>query len=230
MEVQRQFRAIIYESRQGERTDLSDETSYSDYKKSDNSIGEIQQARIRAANRAAEAIPVISELLDRRLIAIDVAALLGRDIKDPENLTAEEREYVDKRDLIGYRINGHSRMSEATERDVIKAVCCDIPLGEAVLDAYMLPSGEKRIGVENTGVALGYSTRFFYQRTKRQSKALKALQGMGFSGEQIWVNILRQGNHRTNAFNLSRVDGLTFLGFSRTSQAKFTQSHPSITS
>jgi hypothetical protein len=90
-------------------------------------------------------------------------------------------------------------MSEATERDVIKAVCCDIPLGEAVLDAYMLPSGEKRIGVENTGVALGYSTRFFYQRTKRQSKALKALQGMGFSGEQIWVNILRQGDDKRGA-------------------------------
>jgi hypothetical protein len=34
-----------------------------------------------------------------------VAALLGRDIKDSENLTAEEREYVDKRDLIGLRLN-----------------------------------------------------------------------------------------------------------------------------
>jgi hypothetical protein len=87
-----------------------------------------------------------------------------------------------------------SEMPEADKNDVIKAVCCDIPLGESVLDAYMLPDGEKRIGVENTGIALGYSTRFFYQRTKRQSKALKALQGMGFSGEQIWVNIIRQGD------------------------------------
>ncbi|MBU7581528.1 MAG: hypothetical protein KAF91_01200 [Nostoc sp. TH1S01] len=104
LEVKRKFRAIIYESRQGERTDLLDETSYSHYKKLDNSIGEIQQARIRAANRAAEAIPEIAELLDRGLIAIDVAAQLGRDIKDPENLTAEEREYVDKRDLIGIRL------------------------------------------------------------------------------------------------------------------------------
>lgn len=31
--------------------------------------------------------------------------MLGRDIKEPDNLTAEEREYVDKRDLIGLRIN-----------------------------------------------------------------------------------------------------------------------------
>jgi hypothetical protein len=90
-------------------------------------------------------------------------------------------------------------MSEATEPDVIKAVSCEIPLGEAVLDAYMLPNGEKRIGVENTGIALGYSERFFYHRTKRQSKALKALQGIGFSGEQIWVKIIRQGNDKRGA-------------------------------
>jgi hypothetical protein len=50
-------------------------------------------------------IPVIGELLDRGLIAIDIAAQLGRNIKDPNNLTVEERDYVDKRDLVGVRIN-----------------------------------------------------------------------------------------------------------------------------
>ncbi|HEY9851756.1 MAG TPA: hypothetical protein V6D28_19950 [Leptolyngbyaceae cyanobacterium] len=88
-------------------------------------------------------------------------------------------------------------MAEPIESDVIKAVCCEIPLGESVLDAYMLPSGEKRLGIENAGIALGYSERFFFQRTKRESKALKALQGMGFSGEQIWlkpININEDGD------------------------------------
>lgn len=106
-EVQRKFRAIIYESRQGERTDLiddiddvEDETSPTEWGK----LKHAQQEYLRAANRAVEAIPVIGELLDRGLIAIKVAALLGRDIKDLENLTAEEREYVDKRDLIGLRL------------------------------------------------------------------------------------------------------------------------------
>lgn len=104
-EVQREFRAIIYESRQGERTDLiNQETSRSHCGKF-NELSSRQQESLRAANRAAEAIPIIKELLDRGLIAIDVAAQLGRDIKDPKNLTAEEREYVDRRDLIGYRIN-----------------------------------------------------------------------------------------------------------------------------
>lgn len=103
-EIQRRFRALIYESRQGERTDLGDETSYGDRKKLGEELNSTQRSVIRATTRAAQALPVIEDLLDRGLIAIDVAAKLGRDIKDPNNLTAEEREYVDKRDLIGFRI------------------------------------------------------------------------------------------------------------------------------
>jgi hypothetical protein len=115
-EVQRKFRAIIYESRQGQRTDLidSDETSRLEVGKS-NELVSRHQERIRAANRAAEAIPEVADLLDRGLIAIDVAAQLGRDIKDPENLTAEEREYVDKRDLIGIRLRQYIYTSPIPE-------------------------------------------------------------------------------------------------------------------
>ena len=110
-EVQRRFRTIIYESRQGERTDLiNDETSRLDGGKF-KELGNRHQERLRAANRAAETIPAISVLLDRGLIAIDIAAQLGRDIKDPDNLTAEEREYVDKRDLVGVRINQYIHTS-----------------------------------------------------------------------------------------------------------------------
>jgi hypothetical protein len=88
-------------------------------------------------------------------------------------------------------------MPEATEPDVIKAISCEIPLGESVLDTYMLPSGEKRIGLENTGLALGYTERWFYNRTKRQSKSLKALQAIGFTGAQLWVSVIRQQEDKT---------------------------------
>ena len=102
LEVQSQFRKLISESRQGERTDLiDDETSPTEWGK----LKHAQQEYLRAANRATEAIPVIGELLNRGLMSIKVAALLGRDIKDLNNLTAEERDYVDKRDLVGVRIN-----------------------------------------------------------------------------------------------------------------------------
>lgn len=102
--VQRRFRTIIYESRQGERTDIIVDENGT-FPLEGGKLKHTQQERLRAANRAAEAILVIGELLDRGLIALDVAAQLGRDIKDPNNLTAEERDYVDKRDLVGIRIN-----------------------------------------------------------------------------------------------------------------------------
>lgn len=96
-------------------------------------------------------------------------------------------------------------INEPDESGVIKAVAAEIALGTATLDVYMLPSGEKRVGVENIGVALGYSKRFFFQRTKRQSKTLDALQGMGFSGEQIWLKIIRQGEDRRGASSSKTV-------------------------
>lgn len=98
-------------------------------------------------------------------------------------------------------------MAETSPHELVKAVCCSLNLGESVLDAYMLPSGEKRLGVENVGIALGYSERFFFGRTKRESKALKTLRGMGFSGEQIWVNIIRQGDDKRGA-SLAKTVGL----------------------
>jgi len=48
-------------------------------------------------------------------------------------------------------------MAEIAELNVIKAIWCDIPLGSSVLDAYMLPSGEKRIGGSGTSLAIGYT-------------------------------------------------------------------------
>ncbi len=80
-EVQRKFRAIIYESRWGQRTDIIDDTDDVDDGTSPTEWGKLkhaQQEYLRAADRAAEAIPTIGELLDRGLISIKVAALLAQ--------------------------------------------------------------------------------------------------------------------------------------------------------
>lgn len=82
--------------------------------------------------------------------------------------------------------------NETNESNVIKAVAAELNLDEMTLDVYMLPDGEKRVGLESIGDALGYSTKVFLQRTKRQSKTLKELQGMGFTNEQMWVKIISQ--------------------------------------
>ncbi|MEC4806773.1 MAG: hypothetical protein SAJ12_01195 [Jaaginema sp. PMC 1079.18] len=73
------------------------------------------------------------------------------------------------------------------ELGAMNAISVEITLGQAVINAYMLPSGEKRLGIENVGLALGYSEQFFFTKTKRQSKTLQTLKNMGFSGEYIWV-------------------------------------------
>ncbi len=95
--------------------------------------------------------------------------------------------------------------------NLVKAVTCDIPLGKSALDAYMLPSGEKRLGVENVGIALGYSKRFFFQRTSRDSKTLKVLKDMGFSGEQIWVDIIRHGDKDKDSWRAKTISLRDFI-------------------
>lgn len=86
-------------------------------------------------------------------------------------------------------------LNEPDESGVIKAVSAEINLGVTTLDAYMLPDGEKRLGIEKTGLALGYTERWFYNRTKRKSKWLKALQDKGFTGAQVEVRVIRQSEN-----------------------------------
>jgi hypothetical protein len=85
-------------------------------------------------------------------------------------------------------------LNEPDEFGVIKAVSRQIDLGNTILDAYLLPDGEKRLGIEKIGIALGYTERWFYNRTKRRSKWLKALQDKGFTGAQIEVRVIRQSD------------------------------------
>lgn len=156
-EVQRQFRTLTYESRQGERTDLiNDETSPLEGGK----LKHTHQERIRAANRAAEAIPIIGELLDRRVIAIDLAAKLGRYIKDPDNLTADEREYVETRDLIGLRINEYTDSNPIPE-DEYKEPAYGRELNRFVKDLLGIKDRSKQIRMDHPKKAADKLLQFY---------------------------------------------------------------------
>jgi len=101
------------------------------------------------------------------------------------------------------------------ESSLIKAVAAEIDLGTARLDVYMLPSGEKRIGIENTGIALGYTERWLYDRTKRE-KSLKVLRDAGFTNDQVWASVLGQGITPTQPYlvkTISRRDFVKLLIF-----------------
>lgn len=158
-EVQRQFRTLIYESRQGERTDLiDDETSGLQVPKLE--LEERQQKRIRATNRAAEAIPIIGELLDRGIIAIDLAAKLGRDIKDPENLTADEREYIENRDLIGLRIKEYTHSNPIPE-DEYKEPAYSRELNRFVKDLLGIKDRSKQVRMDHPKKATDKLLQFY---------------------------------------------------------------------
>ncbi|MDJ0509338.1 MAG: hypothetical protein QNJ64_08810 [Crocosphaera sp.] len=96
--------------------------------------------------------------------------------------------------------------------NAVKAVTCEINLGKSVLDAYMLPDGEKRIGIENIGVALGYLTsKVFFQRTELESTTLKELKEIGFSGKQIWVKTI--GNDDANRKTIGLRDFIKLVTY-----------------
>jgi hypothetical protein len=173
-EIRWQFRTLIYESRQGERTDLTEETSRSDCGKFEE-LSSRQQENIRASNRAAEAIPILKELLDRGLIAIDIAAKLGRDIKDPDNLTADEREYVEDRDLIGLRINQYIDTNIIPE-DEYKEPAYRRELNRFVKDLLGLKDRSKSVRMDNPKKAADKLLQFY------QGDKLKTL-----------IDYLRQG-------------------------------------
>jgi hypothetical protein len=96
-------------------------------------------------------------------------------------------------------------MAETPE--VIRAVNCNIPLGKSVLDAYMLPNGEKRFGISGASQALGYTERWLYNRTNRTSKWLNTLQEAGFTGAQLDVSVLRK-DESTRGASLAKTISL----------------------
>ena len=193
LEVQRKFRAIFIESEQGQRTDLIDGTSGSDCPKLD--LSERQQKNLRAANRAAQAIPVIGELLDRGLIAIDVAALLGRDIKDPESLTAEEREYIDKRDLVGLRISQYIYTNPILE-DEDKEPAYSRELNSHVKDLLGIKDRSKSVRMDNPKKAAEKLLQF-YQGDKLQDLIAHLRQGVGTNAVHSEPTS-EQSNHRNS--------------------------------
>jgi hypothetical protein len=80
------------------------------------------------------------------------------------------------------------------EVEITQAIAAVIPLGESELDVYMLGSQEKRLGIEGIGIALGYTNRWYYDRTSRKSKWLEGLKNKGFKGTPQSLRVVWQDN------------------------------------
>jgi len=95
--------------------------------------------------------------------------------------------------------------------DTIRAVNAELKLaGDVALDCYMLPDGEKRIGVTGASLAIGRSKEYLGRLPKNGKKALKALQEQGFTGCQIEVQISSE-RYGTRSQTISVRDFIKFV-------------------
>ena len=76
---------------------------------------------------------------------------------------------------------------------MIRAIRAIVELDDFSFDAYQMPNGEKRIGFSGAASVLGYDKSWLGRLHKTESKQLKAIQGMGYSGLLTEVEIVQQG-------------------------------------
>jgi hypothetical protein len=89
---------------------------------------------------------------------------------------------------------------------IIKSQRATIEYVEGIsVDGYMMPNGEFRVGMVGASLALGYGRQWLTQVLTREGKALKALQGIGFTGfsKEIDLDAINGGGTKASTLSLS---------------------------
>jgi hypothetical protein len=89
--------------------------------------------------------------------------------------------------------------------NTVRAIRVNVNLGDFSFDAYELANGERRIGFAGTANVFGYADNWLGRLHKNESKQLKAIQAMGYSGLQKEVEVLHQA-YGTRANTISKRD------------------------
>ena len=66
--------------------------------------------------------------------------------------------------------------------NIVRSIRAELNLGSKIIDCYMFPDGEKRIGIGGASIAIGRSKEYLGRLQKSESKAFKALSGIGYTG------------------------------------------------
>ncbi|MGB5631684.1 MAG: hypothetical protein WBM44_06050 [Waterburya sp.] len=122
--VQRKFRELVYQAKQGERSDLKPEPKVEVQipAKKPKGTSDSNKACERAANRAAKAVPKLDKLLDEGLVSKRNAAKVGQKIKNPEEPTEKEQEIIQQREQLQAKLNEIVPEPLPTEPQARKAV------------------------------------------------------------------------------------------------------------
>ena len=76
--------------------------------------------------------------------------------------------------------------------DFTKFLRAELPLSADIsIDCYMMPNGEKRIGITGAARSAGRSKEYLSRLQSKGSKQIEALQSLGFQGCQIEGHVVR---------------------------------------
>lgn len=87
--------------------------------------------------------------------------------------------------------------------DIIRSVRAELNLGHVAIDCYMLPDGEKRIGLAGASLAIGRSNNYLSRLLDQRSNKLKSLQEVGFTGYLTETDVpLERGTTRSKTISV----------------------------
>lgn len=79
------------------------------------------------------------------------------------------------------------------------------------VDGYRMPNGDFRVGTTGASQAVGFSKGWLSQVHTREGEALKALQGLGFTGSQQIGTVAREGKSGSSQINTISLDDFALL-------------------
>lgn len=87
--------------------------------------------------------------------------------------------------------------------DIIRSIRAELNLGNKVIDCYMLPDGEKRIGLAGASIAIGQKTDYLSRSSLANTKSFKSLLGTGYTDRVLEIDVkLDRGATRSKTISV----------------------------
>ena len=99
--------------------------------------------------------------------------------------------------------------------DLIKAERATVKFFDGLeIDGYRMPDGEFRVSITGASVLLGFSKEWLGRAVSRGGNAVKALQGLGFSGQtqKLVTQSIRGGGGTANTISLVDFQRIMLYG------------------
>lgn len=79
-------------------------------------------------------------------------------------------------------VNQHLLRRRFTMSDIVRSIRAELNLGDKIIDCYLFPDGEKRIGIGGASIAIGRNKEYLSKSAKKGAKTLNGLWDIGYTG------------------------------------------------